>query len=442
MRTTAPHGATHPTDATRSVEPSGGRHPPILSLAARAPLHAILRSIIHTGCLRVIWPDGNDTIYGDRGMPRAGFRLNTWRAVAQIVANPALAVGETYMDGTMEPLDGDIYGLLDLLMLNRATGGASHPTLRFRRRAREAFRRIAQRAQITTARRNVAHHYDLDGRLYELFLDEDRQYSCAYFPTGAETLDEAQAAKKRHLAAKLALDRPGLRVLDIGSGWGGLALTLAKDYGATVTGITLSEEQYRAACARAQAAGLSDRVQFLLADYRTITETFDRIVSVGMFEHVGLPQYGDFFASVLRCLEPDGVAVLHAIGRQEGPGVTTEWIAKYIFPGGYCPALSEVFTALEPSGLVATDIEVLRQHYADTLRHWRTRFAANRSRIKALYDERFCRMFEFYLAGSELSFKRDDGMVFQIQMMRRGAEPPRTRDPIFRAEAAYSAAAA
>jgi cyclopropane-fatty-acyl-phospholipid synthase len=282
----------------------------------------------------------------------------------------------------------------------------------------------------------VAHHYDLSGRLYSLFLDRDRQYSCAYFPRGDETLEEAQIAKKRHIAAKLCLDRPDVTVLDIGSGWGGLALTLARDYGARVTGVTLSTEQLAESRARTVAEGLEDRVSFKLLDYRAVDRKFDRIVSVGMFEHVGVGHYREFFDTVARALNPDGVALLHAIGRSDGPGFTNPWIAKYIFPGGYCPALSEVLPRVEKSTLIATDIEVLRLHYAETLRNWRRRFAANRDTITSLYDERFCRMFEFYLCGAEIAFRREGHMVFQIQLAHRQTAVPLTRDYITAFEAA------
>jgi cyclopropane-fatty-acyl-phospholipid synthase len=274
----------------------------------------------------------------------------------------------------------------------------------------------------------VAHHYDLDGRLYDLFLDADRQYSCAYFETPSETLESAQAAKKRHIAAKLHLHRPGLEVLDIGCGWGGMALTLARDYGARVTGITLSAEQLGVARQRAAAAGLSDQVRFELMDYRAWSAPVDRVVSVGMFEHVGVNHYANFFRRIRRMLRADGVALVHAIGRADGPGVTNPFLAKYIFPGGYLPALSEVLPAVERSGLWTTDLEVLRLHYALTLRHWRERFAAHRERIAAVYDERFCRMFEFYLAGSEVAFRRADHMVWQLQLCAAVDTLPITRD--------------
>ncbi len=276
----------------------------------------------------------------------------------------------------------------------------------------------------------------MNGRLYSLFLDRDRQYSCAYFARGGETLEEAQAAKKRHIAAKLLLDRPNLDVLDIGSGWGGMALTLARDFGARVTGITLSTEQLAESQARAAAEGLADRVSFELLDYRALHRRFDRIVSVGMFEHVGVVHYRQFFDVVKRCLAPDGVALLHAIGRSDGPGFTNPWLAKYIFPGGYCPALSEVFPAIEKAGLIVTDVEILRMHYAETLRHWRRRFASNRDAIQSIYDERFCRMFEFYLAGSELAFRREGQIVFQIQLTRDIQAVPLTRDYMVEAERA------
>jgi cyclopropane-fatty-acyl-phospholipid synthase len=289
-------------------------------------------------------------------------------------------------------------------------------------------RRIDQYNPAGRAEKNVAHHYDLNGRLYSLFLDRDRQYSCAYFRRGDETLEEAQLAKKRHIAAKLCLDRPDLRVLDIGSGWGGMALTLARDYGALVTGITLSREQLAAARERAALEGLEDRVNFELLDYRAVNQKFDRIVSVGMFEHVGVGYYQTFFDTVARNLTPDGIALLHAIGRSDGPGATNPWIDKYIFPGGYSPALSEVMPSVERSGLFATDIEILRLHYAETLRHWRWRFNANRDTIASIYDERFCRMFEFYLCGSELAFRRGGHMVFQIQLAARQDAVSLTRD--------------
>ena len=400
----------------------------------QAILHAILTRFITIGRLTVRWPDGRLQSYAGRPGPEAGIVIHTRRAIRRLLANPALAVGECYMDGTLTPDARGIYDALDVLVANLAANGGKLPVAQVCQKLRQLKRSIDQHNPARRARRNVAHHYDLNGRLYSLFLDRDRQYSCAYFPRGDETLEEAQAAKKRHIAAKLLLTRPDLTVLDIGCGWGGMALTLARDYGARVTGITLSTEQLAEARNRAVAEGLSERVSFELMDYRAMTQRFDRIVSVGMFEHVGVGFYRAFFDTVSRCLNPDGVALLHAIGRSDPPGATNPWIAKYIFPGGYCPALSEVLPAVERSGLRATDIEILRLHYAETLRHWRRRFAANRDTIASLYDEQFCRMWEFYLSGSELSFRREGNIVFQIQLAHDQTAVPLTRDYITLAE--------
>ena len=403
-------------------------------------LDAILKRLITHGTLTVCWPDGRLRIYaGPPGSgPDAGLALHTSRAVRRLVLRPSLAFGELYMDGELAPLDCSIYELLEILIVNLARNIAGHPIAKLGYGLSRLKRRIDQYNPAPRSRRNVAHHYDLNGRLYSLFLDRDRQYSCAYFSTGTETLEEAQLAKKRHIAAKLLLDRPGLRVLDIGCGWGGLALTLARDYGAQVLGVTLSQEQLAEAQARAAAEGLSDRVRFELRDYRSVTESFDRIVSVGMFEHVGVNHYAEFFATIRRCLTPEGVMLLHTIGRAGPPGGTNPWITKYIFPGGYSPGLSEVTTAVENSGLCTTDIEVLRLHYAETLRHWRRRFAANRDAITTIYDERFCRMFEFYLAASELTFRHDGNVVFQLQIAPDQKNVPLTRDYISDSERAMS----
>jgi cyclopropane-fatty-acyl-phospholipid synthase len=398
----------------------------------RGTLDAILRRFVVVGRLTVRWPDGQRTAYaGPVGSgPEAGIALRDARAIRRLVLNPTLGLGESYMDGGLIPDGCGIYDVIETLALNVMANATGHPIARLRSTLGVIRRRIDQYNPAHRARRNVAHHYDLNGRLYSLFLDRDRQYSCAYFPRGDETLEEAQAAKKRHIAAKLCLDRPGLSVLDIGSGWGGLALSLARDHGALVTGITLYTEQLVESRARAAAEGLENRVSFELLDYRTMDRQFDRIVSVGMFEHVGVVHYRTFFDPAARCLNADGVALLHAIGRSDGPGFTNPWIAKYIFPGGYCPALSEVVPPVEKSGLIATDIEVLRLHYAETLRNWRRRFAANRDTIASLYDERFCRMFEFYLCGAEIAFRHEGHMVFQIQMAHRQTAVPLTRDYI------------
>ena len=402
----------------------------------QAALDAILRRFITVGRLTVRWPDGRSTTYaGPPGSgPDATLALRDAATIRRLMLNPALAVGEAYMDGGLVPDERGIYHTLDLLVLNLMANSKAHPAAHLRAALGLLKRRIDQYNPASRSRRNVAHHYDLNGRLYSLFLDRDRQYSCAYFPRGDESLEEAQIAKKRHIAAKLCLNRPDLTVLDIGSGWGGLALTLARDYGARVMGVTLSTEQLAESRARAANEGLADRASFELLDYRAVDRKFDRIVSVGMFEHVGVGHYREFFDTVARCLSPDGVALLHAIGRSDGPGFTNPWIAKYIFPGGYCPALSEVLPRVEKSGLIATDIEILRLHYAETLRNWRRRFAANRDTIAAIYDERFCRMFEFYLCGAEIAFRREGHMVFQIQLAHRQAAVPLTRDYIIESE--------
>jgi cyclopropane-fatty-acyl-phospholipid synthase len=396
-------------------------------------LDGILRHFIGTGRLTVRWPDGSQSLYSGNDGPSASMAIHTASAIRRLIVDPGLAMGETYMDGSVTPEGCGIYELMDVMTANIDRDIGRLPILRFRTLLRRLKKYLDQYNPAVRAQRNVAHHYDLNGRLYGLFLDRDRQYSCAYFPNGNETLEEAQQAKKRHIAAKLCLDRADLHVLDIGCGWGGLALTLARDYGARVTGITLSREQLTEARDRAITAGLEDRVTFELLDYRAVNQRFDRIVSVGMFEHVGVGHYQTFLDMVARSLTPDGIALLHAIGRSDGPSCTNVWIDKYIFPGGYSPALSEVLPAVERSGLVATDIEILRLHYAQTLRHWRWRFAANRDTIASIYDERFCRMFEFYLSGSELAFRRGGHMVFQIQLAARPDAVPLTRDYLYAA---------
>jgi cyclopropane-fatty-acyl-phospholipid synthase len=394
-------------------------------------LDGILRRFVRTGRLSVRWPDGHLSLYSGADGPSAGIVIRTNAAIRGMVINPGLALGEAYMDETITPEDCGIYDVLDVMSANVGHYHERHSILWFRTFLRQLKRRIDQYNPAGRAQKNVAHHYDLNGRLYSLFLDRDRQYSCAYFRRGDETLEEAQLAKKRHIAAKLCLDRPDLTVLDIGSGWGGLALTLAREYGAKVTGITLSHEQLAEARNRALAEGLDDRVTFELMDYRSVNQKFDRVVSVGMFEHVGIGHYQTFCDTVARCVTADGVALIHAIGRSEGPSCTNAWIDKYIFPGGYSPALSEVLPSVERCGLVATDIEILRLHYAETLRHWRWRFTANLDTIASIYDERFCRMFEFYLCGSELAFRRGGHMVFQIQLGARQDAVPLTRDYLY-----------
>lgn len=394
-------------------------------------LDRILKHFISAGALDVILPDGSKRHYkGRQPGPSATIHVRTDKALKALMLNSGLAFGEGWMDGDIVAVDCTLEDVLSVLMLNIQDN--HHLLNRLEEKARFVTRFFRQWNSQRRSRRNVAHHYDLNGALYDLFLDEDRQYSCAYFTTEDMSLEEAQRAKKHHIAAKLLLDRPGLEVLDIGCGWGGMALTLAKEYGAKVTGITLSQEQLQVARERARAAGLEGQVQFQLLDYRKLNRSFDRIVSVGMFEHVGIGQYDTFFRTVRRVLRPDGVAMIHSIGRMDGPGSTNPWINKYIFPGGYSPALSEVIPSVERAGLWIADCEILRLHYAKTIKLWRERFAANREKIKALYDERFCRMFEFYLVGAELSFRLQGHMNFQLQLTPDINAVPLTRDYLCR----------
>jgi cyclopropane-fatty-acyl-phospholipid synthase len=386
------------------------------------------RHLIRVGTLTVVDAYGKTHRFAGTPGPAVAVRLHDRALHHRLLLNPYLAVGEAYMDGTLTVEDGTIYDALDLAGRNVATLD-SFPLQRLQDWVMRTLRALHTYSPIGRAHRNVAHHYDLSGQLYDLFLDKDRQYSCAYFVTDNDSLEVAQDNKKLHLAAKLLL-KPGQKVLDIGSGWGGLALYLARLAGVDVTGVTLSVEQQKVAEARARAAGLGDHVRFHLRDYRQEPGEYDRIVSVGMFEHVGVGHYREFFTKVRDLLTDDGVMLLHSIGRAGRPEATNPWIRKYIFPGGYTPALSEVLSAVEKVGLWVTDIEILRLHYASTLREWRRRFEANRDKILALYDERFCRMWEFYLAGSELSFRYLGNMVFQMQLSRRLDSVPLTRDYI------------
>jgi cyclopropane-fatty-acyl-phospholipid synthase len=388
----------------------------------------IAKRVVRWGRLSIIDADGRrHEIGGDDG-PRATIRLHDRRLHWRLALNPYLSLGEAYMDGTLTIEQGALYEFMDICAANchHAEGSPLGRAIYF---GQTLLRSVHQYNPVRRAQANVAHHYDLSDRLYDLFLDRDRQYSCAYFTHPHTDLERAQADKKRHLAAKLLL-QPGMRVLDIGSGWGGLALSLAEAGADEVLGITLSEQQLGVSRERAKRQGLADRVRFELRDYRELRGTFDRIVSVGMFEHVGVGHYPQFFRAVNDLLAEDGVAVLHSIGRMDGPGATNPWIRKYIFPGGYVPALSEVLPVVERQRLWVTDIEILRLHYAQTLRAWRQRFMAHRAEIAALYDERFCRMWEFYLVGSELAFRRMGHIVFQMQLARRQDAVPLTRDYI------------
>ena len=389
-------------------------------------LARLLNRFITHGRLRII--DCNGASHTFIGSPGAivTVRLRDPSLNWKLILRPRLFLPEAFMDGTLTIEEGTLYDLVDLLAINLASlpnGVTAH----LLNGSGTLWRRLHQYNPARRARHNAAYHYDLSDQLYELFLDRDRQYSCAYFRDKTDDLDTAQLNKKRHIAAKLLI-RPGDRVLDIGSGWGGLALYMASECGADVTGLTLSAEQHEAAARRAAAAGLADRVRFYLRDYRQEFGTYDRIVSVGMFEHVGINHYGAFFAKLRSLLTMDGVALLHSIGRKDGPGATHPWIRKYIFPGGYVPALSEVVPIVERLGLWITDVEILRLHYAETLRAWRTRFERYRDRVRAIYDERFCRMWEMYLVGSEVGFRRQDLMVFQMQLAKAVDSVPLTRD--------------
>jgi cyclopropane-fatty-acyl-phospholipid synthase len=402
----------------------------------RLPMDRLLRwvweKVIRVGNVRVTTAAGSTFTFGDGTGKPVAIRFKTRAAERGVLLNPELRFGEAYMDGGLVVEQGSIADLL-AVVLGQPREGRSLWWARLRSLARFCYRRLSQFNRPTRARRNVAHHYDLDAQLYSHFLDSDRQYSCAYFEHQDQSLDDAQLAKKRHLAAKLLLS-PDQRVLDIGCGWGGLALYLGEICGARVTGITLSEQQHAIAQARAGEKGLSTKVEFRLQDYRNQAGLFDRIVSVGMFEHVGVGFYGAFFRKCYELLDDRGVMVLHSIGRSEGPNVTNPWIAKYIFPGGYIPALSEVLPAVERAGLLVTDIEILRLHYAETLRAWRERFLAHRDQVERLYDQRFERMWEFYLASAEMAFREQNMMVFQAQLTKRQGIVPMTRDYIAQEE--------
>ena len=393
-------------------------------------LDRMLRGFVAVGSLDVTFPDGRTRRYGPApGAPEAALVLSDPALPRRLVTAPELGLGEAYMDGSLTIAGDDLDGFLALVTRNMAaTTGLWWRRLMLA--ARLARRRFDQANPLHRARANVAHHYDLSGALYDLFLDADRQYSCAYFADPAMTVEAAQAAKKRHIAAKLLIE-PGMTVFEIGCGWGGLALSLARDHGARVTAVTLSREQHRHATDRAAAEGLSDRVDFRLIDYRQVTGQFDRIVSVGMFEHVGIPHYREYFDTLHDRLTPDGVALVHTIGRAGPPGATSPWITKYIFPGGYCPSLSEIAAAVETSGLFPTDIEVWRLHYAETLKHWHDRFTARLDAARALYDDKFCRMWRFYLKASEHMFRHGGQCVFQYQLARDQRAVPLTRDYLY-----------
>jgi cyclopropane-fatty-acyl-phospholipid synthase len=390
-------------------------------------IEALLRKMIKTGDLTAHLPGGRVVKAGDGTGPPVVIRINS-RGLRRL-ANPSLGLGEAYMEEDVVFEQGTLPQLLEIV--GESGGRKPKRGSAFTRFRKAVKRRVQQVNGRVASRRNVAHHYDLSNDLYRRFLDTDMQYSCAYFERPDMTLEEAQAAKKALIGRKLLIE-PGMKTLDIGSGWGGLSMTLAKDFGARMTGVTLSTEQLALATERVEKAGLSDKVQFRLTDYRDLDEPFDRIVSVGMLEHVGAPNFRTYFETINRLLTDDGVALVHAIGKMHGPGATNAFTQKYIFPGGYIPGLSEVVTAIEQAGLWITDIEILRLHYAETCRIWRERFMADPD-IPMMFDGRFRRMWEFYLAGAELGFRHGGHMVFQIQLAKKRDAAPLTRDYLLKA---------
>ena len=389
-------------------------------------LGRVIDGLLPTGRLTAIMPDGRRETYGGGGGGEQTIRFHDRGALLAVLRKPRLGIGEMYMDGRLTVEDGSILDLLQLVVgANPWERGGSRGRLKKKPLGR--LKALFRRNPATRARRNVAHHYDLDGRLYRLFLDPDLQYSCAYFTDRGNSLAQAQADKKAHIAAKLHL-APGQRVLDIGCGWGGMALYLNRIADVDVLGITLSEEQLGVARRRAEQAGVGDRVRFELRDYRDVEGSFDRIVSVGMFEHVGPPQYEGFFRKCRDLLTDDGVMLLHTIGRYGAPGTTDAWTRKYIFPGGYSPSLSEIIEVSQRTRLMTTDVEILRVHYARTLEHWYRRAEVHRAEIEALYDARFFRMWQYYLAGAAAAFRYGGLCNFQIQYARNRWALPLTRD--------------
>ena len=399
-------------------------------------INPLLAKTTSHGTLTVLTPDGAAHVHGE-GEPRVTVRIHDPRLLATIAMGPELRAGEAYMDGTLTVEEGGVRGLLALFGMNR-TKIRQQPSQKTMKRVVKKLRRFQQTNPVARSRENVAHHYDLSNDLYRLFLDaETMAYSCGYWPggEGSTSLADAQHAKHGHIARKLNLDREGLRVLDIGCGWGGMAMHLAKHHGAEVVGVTLSKEQKALADERIAAAGLSGQIEIRLQDYRDVPERFDRVVSIGMFEHVGIPQYEAFFGKVLSVLPDDGCALIHSIGRKGGPSATDAWTRKYIFPGGYSPALSETLAAAERSGAWVTDIEVWRLHYAYTIKEWWDRFQENRDAAEAMFDARFCRMWEFYLAAAEMSFRHGKHVNFQLQLAPTRTALPISRDYMLGGEA-------
>jgi len=390
----------------------------------------MMSSFVKVGQLTIIDVQGDTYTYGPGGdgAPNSVIKLLDEKLYHKLFFNPELYAGEAYMDGTLVCEEGGIRGLLEVFANNRIRL-RKHPTQKVLRRWLKKIKKLHQKNKLTSSRKNVQHHYDLSNDFYRLFLDEELNYSCAYFQNENMSLEDAQIAKKRHIASKLNLDNT-CKVLDIGCGWGGMAIYLAEEFGCEVVGVTLSDEQYALANQRIKSQNLQHKVTIKLMDYRDVTDQFDRVVSVGMFEHVGVNHYLEYFKKIKSLLTDEGCAVIHSIGRKGGPGTTGAWIRKYIFPGGYSPALSETFSEIEKSGLWVTDCEILRLHYAKTLFEWDKRFQQNREKIAHMFDEKFCRMWEFYLIISEFSFLYGKHMNFQIQLTKNVNSLPITRDYI------------
>ncbi|MDI3471249.1 MAG: Cyclopropane-fatty-acyl-phospholipid synthase [Pseudolabrys sp.] len=394
-------------------------------------LQTIFGHIVRTGNLTIISASGKAMTFGDGTGESvvARFTSRSWQL--RTLLDPELRLGEAYMDGGFVVERGSIADFLDLVIFNMSKQ-KPNAFIKALRNVRRWWRNTFVSNTLFRASRNARHHYNIDHRLYRLFLDKDMQYSCAYFARPDMTIEEAQLAKKRHIAGKLLINRHGLRILDIGSGWGGLGLHLARqEHKPSVVGINLSDEQVK--IARQRAADEKANVEFRIQDYRKVDEKFDRIVSVGMFEHVGKPHYAEYFKKCFEILDDNGLMLLHSIGRWDAPAATNAWVWKYIFPGGYTPTLSEITPIIEKAGFIIADIEVLRIHYAETLKRWRERFLAHRNEVLKLFDERFIRMWEFYLAGFEPSFRYDGLNVFQIQLIKRNSidTPPITRNYMY-----------
>jgi cyclopropane-fatty-acyl-phospholipid synthase len=390
----------------------------------------MVKTLVKTGSLTLHMPNGTTMTLGDGSGPKVIIRLHDANLPRKLLFNPELAMGEAYMDETLTIDDDDLRGLLTLAIRNNENGNQVW-WQKLAAKSRMLKRGIDQRNPLKTSRENVEHHYDLSVELYDLFMEEDKQYTCAYFKTGKESLEDAQTAKKAHIARKMLLE-PGMKVMDIGCGWGGLSITLAKDYGVDVVGVTLSKVQRQTAIKRAEAAGVADKIEFRLCDYRDVTEQFDRITAVGMMEHVGQPQYRTFFKQVHSNLKDDGVALIHFIGRSSPPDTLSPWFQKYIFPGGYAPAMSEVMSSVEREHLVMADLEVWRGHYERTLQIWQERFENNLDTVREMYDDRFIRMWRYYLIASELSFSEMHQVLFQLQLSKHQLAVPSTREYLYK----------